>query len=135
MFNKEQQKENAVVILEKVGCYGPYLKAFKKGTITMYEGFGGYYIDESSEPELMAKIKEIEAKYNATVYTVIHNIMYGSEDCYSLLFTEASRKNSPQKWGEGFLVNAYVWNKSCDWCSERGDIVIKPALGGLIRIS
>lgn len=87
MLTKEQQKANAVENLRKIKCYAPYLKAFKNGTITMYEGFGGYYVDV-------------------------------------------------EDYGNGqYAVMSYVWNKTYDDCSEFGSVVIKPALGGLVRVA
>ena len=58
-LTEAERKELAVKYLEKIKCYKPYLKAYRdKGIVTMYEGFGGYYVEERSEPELFKKIKE-----------------------------------------------------------------------------
>ena len=58
------QKEVAIQCMKNFDIYKPYIKAFEKnGTITLFERFGGYYIDEHNEPELLKQIKEFEAEY------------------------------------------------------------------------
>ena len=40
------QKEVAISAMQNLNIYAPYIKKFKKdGTITLFERFGGYYID------------------------------------------------------------------------------------------
>ena len=138
MLTREQQKENAIYNLKMIGCYKPYLKAFEDGTVTMYEGFGGYYIDEVNEPDLVQKIKEVEEKYNGVVYAVIHSLT-GFGELYTMLWStgyeEDAEYNIPDDFGDGtYGVMSYVWNKTDDWCSEFGTVQIKPSLGGLLRV-
>lgn len=142
MFTREQQKENAVKYLERIGCYKPYLKAFKdKGIVTMYESFGGYYVTPDDEPELFNKIKEVEERLGGTVYAVIHNLFEFGE-CYTMLWSGKYEEDEPysvEDWDEDdpstHAVFAWVWNKSCDDYSEFGTVGIKAALGGLLRIA
>lgn len=139
MFTKEEQKANAVKHLEQIGCYKPYLNAYKnKGTITMYEGFGGYYIDDQHEAELVKKIKAVEEEYGGTVYAVIHS-MTDFGELYTMLWSgkyEEDEEYSVEDYEDGsFGVFSWVWNKSCDDFSEFGTCQIRPALGGLIRIA
>ena len=57
------QKEKALECMQKLNIYTPYIKKFDKdGTVTLFERFGGYYIDEYQEPELLKKIKEFDRK-------------------------------------------------------------------------
>lgn len=138
MFTKEQQKDNAIKYLEKIKCYKPYLEAYKKGTVTMYEGFGGYYVEEENEPELFKKIKEVEEENGGTVYAVIHG-MYEFGECYTMLWSgkyEEDEEYSVEDYKDGtYGVFAWVWNKDAEWCSEFGTVQIKPALGGLLRVA
>lgn len=142
MFTKEQQKKNAVRYLGTIGCYKPYLKAYKdKGIVTMYEGFSGYYLDPadgSDETELIEKIHEIEEAYGGTIYAVIHNIA-GFGELYTMLWSgkyEEDEAYSVEDYGDGsYGVFAWVWNKTNEDCSEFGTVQIKPALGGLLRIA
>lgn len=137
ILTKNEQKDLAVKALETLGCYKPYLNAFKRQkdpVVTMYEGFGGYYLDPkygSNETELIDKIKEIETTYGGTVYAVIHNLTSIGE-MYSLLYISKYAEDAKTMFGKNWAY-AYVWNKDYDECSEFGSIGIKSALGGLIR--
>lgn len=137
-FSKEEMKKKAVEYLTQIKCYKPYLQAFKNhDIITMYEGYGGYYIDKDSEPELVKKIQEFEKDSGGLVYAVIHNI-YSFGECYTMLYVSPNKEDeeySVEPAGDGFYVFSYVWNKTNDDCSEFGTVGIKPALGGLIRVS
>lgn len=136
MFSEKELKENAVKHLEQIGSYRPYTNAFKKGIITMYEGYGGYYID--NEEELKAKIKEVESLYKGKVYAVIHS-MTNFGEMYSMLWASGYEEDADfdvEENGCGtYYVLAYVWNKTYDYCSEFGTIMVKPALGGLLRVA
>ena len=69
------QKEVAIQCLKELNIYKPYVRKFEKdGTATLFERFGGYYIDEYQEPELLHKIKEFEEEYNSIVYAVTHEV-------------------------------------------------------------
>lgn len=143
-YTKEQQRANAVANLEKLHCYKPYLNEFKKnGIVTLYEGFGGYYLDPkygSQETELMDKIKELEIDYNGTVYAVIHNRVDG-RDLYSMLWTSGEVDamdgyyDAGEVWASrygGSWVYAYTWDKD-GWDTEFGEICVEEKFGGLIR--
>lgn len=142
MISKKQQKENAIKYLEKLGCFKPYLKAYKNyGIVTMYEHYAGYYLDPecgSDETELIEKIKEVEKKYGGTVYAVIHNI-FDFGECYTMLWSgkyEEDEVYSVEDNGDGIYgVFAYVWNKEVEYFSEFGTVVIRSALGGFERIN
>ena len=138
-LTEAERKELAVKYLEKIKCYKPYLKAYRdKGIVTMYESFGGYYVDEKSEPELFAKIKEAESTLGGTVYAVIHNLFEFGE-CYTMLWVSQYKEDQEyavEEWGDDqYGVFAWVWNKTYEPFSEFGTVGIKPALGGLLRIS
>lgn len=138
-LTEAERKELAVKYLEKIECYKPYLKAFRdKGIITMYEGFGGYYIEEHSEPKLLAKIREAEETLGGTVYAVIHN-KFEFGECYTMLWVSPYKEDARyaiSDFGDHcYGVFAWVWNKTYEPCSEFGTVGIKPALGGLLRIS
>lgn len=137
ILTKAEQKEYAIKALEKLAPLKAYVNAFKKDTITMYERFGGYYIDDYSEPALLQKIQEIESEYGGTIYAVTHELTEFGE-LYDLLYVSKYKEDaefSIEEAGRGtFYVFAYVWNKTDDMCSEFGTIGIQSALGGLKRI-
>lgn len=130
------QKEVALSAMKSLDIYAPYIKKFEKdGTITLFEGFGGYYIDEHQEPELLKKIKEFEAEYESIVYAVTHTFTQFGE-----LYEFLCISKYEEEW-EDTLANikdgyvwSYVWNKTDEWCSEFGTIAVKSFGGGIARV-
>ena len=129
------QKEVAINAMKSLDIFKPYIKKFKKdGTITLFENFGGYYITEDTEPELLKKIKEFEAEYESIVYAATHEFFEFGE-CYSFLIIskyEDEWEDTLRGIQEGYVF-AYVWNKDDDYCSEFGDVFIKSFGGGIAR--
>lgn len=129
------QKEVAISAMKALDIYKPYIKKFEKdGTITLFEGFGGYYISEDTEPELLKKIKEFETEYESIVYAVTHEFFEFGE-CYSFLIIskyEDEWEDTLNGIQQGYVF-AYVWNKDDDYCSEFGDVFIKSFGGGIAR--
>lgn len=130
------QKEVAIQCLKELDIYKPYIRKFEKdGTVTLFEGFGGFYIDEHQEPELLKKIKEIEAEYGSLVYAVTHELTEFGE-LYDFLIVSKYE----EEWEdtiedvEDHYAFAYVWNKTNDLCSEFGTIGVKSFGGGIMRL-
>ena len=132
----EERKIKAVELMKRLGIYKPYIKDFQENdTVCFYENFAGFWAWQNEE--LNKKIKEIESKYNCTVYAVTHEFTEFGE-CYSMLYVPRYK----QEWNN-LLVNvkgtfytyAYVWNKSDDWCSEFGEIGVKSMGGGIKRVA
>lgn len=130
------QKEKAIECLKALDIYKPYIKAFEKnGTVTLFERFGGYYITEDQEPELLNKIKEFETETGSLVYAVTHE-MFEFGECYSFLCISKYEEDWDSTLEVGAYdsyVWAYVWNKDVDWCSEYGTIGVKSFGGGIAR--
>ncbi len=77
---KEQRKAVALKALKQLDIYKPYIEGFKNNDqVCFYENFGGYWVYQ--EPEIEAKMKEIEKKYNCTVYAITHEYTEFGE-CY-----------------------------------------------------
>lgn len=131
------QKEIAIQCLEKLDIYKPYINKFKSkaGTPCFFEGFAGFYVDQ--EPEIYNKMKEVEAEFGCLVYALTHEISNIGETWTMLCIPKDNdgvddvigRFNNSE-----FYAFAYVWNKSDDWCSEFGDVVVKSFGGGIKRI-
>lgn len=131
------KKDKALELMKQLDIYQPYIDGFKdKGYVCYFERFGGYW--DFQDKELEAKRKEIEEKYNCLVYAITHE--FGQDDeMYSFLLVT----NFPEDWDyllqeagrNKYYATAYTWNKSCDWCSEMGDIVIEHAFGGIRRVA
>ena len=141
-----EQKDVAIQCLEKLGIYKPYINKFKSSasTPTFFENYGGFWADQA--PELMAKIKEIEEEYGCWIYTITHEYTNLGET-WSILCVPQDNDGADDlildiKPDEGksrlnfkdFYAFSYVWNKSDDYMSEFGDIVVRSAYGGLKRI-
>lgn len=131
----EEQKAKAIELLKQLDIYEPYIEGFKeKDQVCFFERFGGFWVYQ--EPEIEAKMREIEKKYNCKVYAITHEFTEFGE-CYSFLLVD----NYPEEWD--YLIEsydnkhnvfAYVWNKDDDWCSELGTITVQSFGGGIKRI-
>ena len=129
------QKEVAIQCLKSLNIYTPYIKKFEKdGIVTLFERFGGYYINEDQEPELLNKIKEFEAETGSLVYAVTHEMFFFGE-CYSFLIVskyDEEWEMTLEEIQDGYAFS-YVWNKSDEICSEFGTIGLKSFGGGIAR--
>ena len=132
---KQQQKAKAIEIMKQMDIYKPYIDGFKnENKVCFFEQFGGFWVYQ--EPEVEAKMKELENEYGCTVYAITHEFTHFGE-CYSFLLVSkyeeewdmlvTSEKNNHYAF-------AYVWNKDDDYCSEFGTVVVKSFGGGIKRI-
>lgn len=131
----EERKQKAIEIMKELNIYKPYIDGFQKeNNVCFYEGFGGYWVYQ--EPEIEAKMKEIEQKYNCTVYAITHEFTEFGE-CYDFLFVTDYKEewNTLLDEYESYhMAFAYVWNKDDEASSEIGDIVLSSFGGGIKRI-
>ncbi len=137
MTNKTAtKKEKAIELLKELDIYKPYIQGFReRDQVCFFENYGGYWIDQ--EPELYAKMKEIEKKNSCLVYAVTHEYTEFGE-CYSfLIVTNYKSEWKTLMWSEGnkHAAFAYVWNKDDDWCSEFGSVMVQSFGGGIKRIA
>lgn len=135
---KKEIKQKAIELLTQLNVYFPYVKAFKdREDICFFEQYGSYWLDQ--EPEIYKKVKEIESEYKLTIYAITHEF-FDFGECWSCLYIP---NEYPEEW-DGLLtpsrdprkvyVQAYVWNKDRDECSEFGTVEISCFAGGLRRI-
>ncbi len=130
------KKEKALELLKQMDIYTPYIKGFEeKDQVCFFERFGGYWVYQ--EPEVEAKMKELEKQYNCVVYAITHEYTNFGELYTFLLVT-----NYPEEWsrlmisdGNRHTAFAYVWNKTDDWCSEFGSVTVMSLGGGITRIA
>ena len=134
---KEQRKIKALDIMQKLDIYKPYIKGFETDNeVCYFERFAGFWAWQ--DEDLIAKVKEIEEKYNCTVYAITHEFTEFGELYDFLLVTDY-----PEEW-EDLVYNGqtrnqhyaftYCWNKDDDFCSEFGTIAIESFGGGIRRI-
>ena len=130
------KKEKALELLKQLDIYTPYVKGFEeKDQVCFFERFGGYWVYQ--EPEIEAKMKELEKQYKCVVYAITHEYTDFGELYTFLLVT-----NYPEEWsrlmisdGNRHTAFAYVWNKTDDWCSEFGSVTVMSLGGGITRIA
>lgn len=132
------QKEKAIECMKKLNIYTPYIRAFdKKGIVTLFERFAGFYIAEDQEAELYHEIKSFEEKTGSLVYAVTHE-RFEFGECYSFLCISKYEEDwdySIATGPYGAYAFAYVWNRDEEWCSEYGTIGVQSFGGGIARVS
>lgn len=132
----EERKEIAIKYLKELDIYTPYINGFEKeNEVCYFEQFAGYWAWQ--DKELTEKIKDIEEKFNCTVYAITHEYT-GFGECYSFLVITDYKEEWDsllEKVNCSYYAFAYVWNKDDEWCSEFGTIGIKSFGGGIKRIA
>ncbi len=130
-----ERKVKAIEYLKRLEILPPYVERFEKhNQVFCFVDFIGFQVDDV--PEIKAKIREIEAEYNCTVYAVTHELTYFGE-CYDFLIVGKYSEDwseTLQSRGDAHRAFAYVWNVSDDKCSELGFISVKSFGGGIKRI-
>lgn len=133
--SRENKKAEAIKRMKALGLFNPCIKVFEKhDEVQLTEPNGGLY-EFRDDAELNEKIKAFEEEHNALVYHVIHTYTQFGE-LYSFLFVsdyEEEWEMDNEDVKDGYAI-AYVWNKSDDWCSEMGSIVVQERFGGLVRV-
>lgn len=135
-LTEQERKTKAIEFMKQLDIYEPYIESFENdGNVCFFENFGGFWVYQ--EPEIEAKMKEIEKEYNCTVYAVTHEFTPFGE-CYDFLLVS----NYPEEWNHLLRSKrnehhafAYVWNKTDEWCSEFGTISLQSFGGGIKRIA
>ena len=134
---KEERKEVALKIMKELNIFEPYIKGFEKNDeVCYFERYAGFWTWQ--DEDLQNKIKEIEEKYNCTVYAITHDYT-GFGELYSFLIVTDYK----EEWDElvcNYSTNeysafAYVWNKTDEDSSEFGSILVDCLGGGIRRIS
>lgn len=132
----DERKQKALELMKKLDIYKPYIDGFnKENEVCYFENFAGFWAWQ--DEDLMKKVKQIEEKYNCTVYAITHEYTEFVE-CYDFLLVtdykeeweyllESNRNNH--------YAFAYVWNKTDNDCSELGTIVVANFGGGIRRIA
>ena len=132
----EERKIKAIELLKELEIYKPYIDGFVEGNrVCFFERFGGYWVDQ--EPEVEKKMKEIEAKFNCTVYAITHEYLEFGE-CYSFMLVsnyKSEWEHALIKEGNDFYAFAYVWNRTYEEFSELGTIGVRSLYGGITRVA
>ena len=133
----QAKKDKAIELMKQLKIHKPFIDDFKERNLVCYfENCIGFWVYQ--EPEVEAKMREIEQEYNCMVYAITHEFTNIGE-LYNFLIIP----NYPEEWDEliyaqrnnQYIAYAYVWNKTDDWCSEFGSISIQSAVGGIRRVA
>lgn len=136
---KERKMAEAVRRMNLLGVFPDTVEQFRmEGKLSMCAGkFGGWYWLEDNE-QVMAQVREFEAKYDALVYAVLPSVMNfgdGDEHLWSFLYVsdnEDEWQSDREALKNGEQV-CYVYNETCDWNSELGWCGIKSYGAGGVR--
>lgn len=130
---KEKQKREALERMVMLNMSRQCINAFKQGKVWESEGHGALYEVNDEEEKI---VKEFEAKHDAVVYHMIHNVFEFGE-CYTILYVskDVTEWNEDRNDLENGYAFAYVKNVDDDFCSEFGTVGIRPSIGGLVRVS
>lgn len=135
-ITRQQKKDKALEVMKTMDIYKPYIKDFQdEDNVCFFENFGGFWVFQ--EPEIEAKMREIEKKYNCLVYAITHEFTEFGELYDFLIITDykCEWKNLVHSCGNRHTAFAYVWNKDDEWCSEFGSITVQSFGGGIRRIA
>lgn len=136
-MERQAKKDKAIELMKQLDIYQPYIDGFKnEDNVCFYERCIGFWVYQ--EPEIEAKMREIEREYKCLVYAITHELtdlgeLYDflivpnyKEDWDNILYKQSKNE---------FIAYAYVWNKSDDLCSEFGSIGVKSFGGGIRRFA
>ena len=134
-FNtREEMKQKAVEVMQQLDIYKPYINGFKAkdSKPCLYTGYGmGSWLYQF--PEIANKVKEYEENNNCVIFAVVYNHVR-DDDWYTFLFVDENGIDITED-DDAYRIFAYVWVKTSEWCSELGDVWIRPLAGGLIRVN
>ena len=133
---REQRKDIAVNLMKKLGIFEQYVKDFEKQDYVCYfDRFAGFW--DFQDEELFAKRKELEEKYDFTVYAMTHEFVDDME-MYSMLIVPNDTESQVGllfPLGGGYNAFAYVYNKTYPDLSEFGDVFVSSRFGGIRRVA
>ena len=133
---KEERKEVALKIMKQLNIFEPYIQGFEKNyEVCYFERYAGFWAWQ--DEDLQSKIKELEEKYNCTVYAITHDYTEFGELYSFLIITDYK-----EEWDDliykhsanEFYIFSYVWNKTDEDSSEFGTILVDSLGGGIRRI-
>ena len=137
MATREEMKQEGIRRLQLLDIYKPYIRKFSTNatTPTFFENFGGFYADQ--EPDLMDKVKEVEADGKYLVYAITHEYIDGM--CmWTFLLVSDDKDNWEYEFEKLNVYDscAFCWveNKDVPEFSEFGDSCFKSFGGGIKRI-
>ena len=134
-----EQVEQACRYMHALDYFADAVDEFRRyGRVYKSVGrFGGLY-ELSNEDQNI--VNRFEAKTGSKVYAAIEHSL-GDDECLTLLCVSKYKEdwaydedNLKEKLPNAqHYVFAWVENKTCDWCSEYGTVIVQSVGGGLRR--
>lgn len=136
-MDRQIKKDKAIELMKALDIYTPYIDGFEQeDKVCFYEMFGGYWVEQ--EKEIYDKMKQLENKYKCVVYAITHEFTDFGECWDFLLVTDYPEEHDTllyKQSNDNYIVFAYVWNKTDDYCSEFGSIGVESFGGGIRRVA
>lgn len=139
MKSIELARKKALEIMTSLHVDIKYIEAFaKKGQVYLFDIYDGAVPTEERK-ELAQRIKDIEERKTCIVYAVTHeDAPFG--ELYDFLYVSAYEEDMESMYRcynasrELHIVYANVWNKTSEWLSEAGSILIHSRKGMIYRL-
>lgn len=138
-LTREEQRDIAIKALKQLKIYNPYIEKFKEdGTVTLFQRYAGFYVDETQNQEVLDIIKKFEEESGSLVYTVTEEY-FEFGHCYTMLFVSKYKDDAAftiDKTLQSNVFAAFAWVHNCDepMFSEYGTVCVRTALGGIRRV-
>ena len=134
-MERQLKKDKAIELMKELDIYQPYIDGFEQeDKVCFFERHAGFWIYQ--EPEIEAKMREIEREYKCLVYAITHEFTEFGECWDFLLVTDYPEEHDTLVYDQGnnnHIAFAYVWNKTDEDCSEFGSIGVHSFGGGIKR--
>lgn len=121
------QKEKAAELLGLLTVDNIKNKFVEEGSVFLFENEFYRAVELSEDDPVYAKVKEYEKERNCVVYAVTHEF-FSFGECYSFLYVPKYMEDWDyliRPMGNCLhYVQAYVWNKTDEYRSEPGGVVI-----------
>ena len=121
------QKEKAAELLGLLTHDSITKKFIEEGSIYLFENERYQAVELSEDNPVYIKLREFERERNCKVYAVTHEF-FSFGECYSFLYVPKYMEDweyliRPMQ-DSLYYVQAYVWNKTDEYRSESGGVVI-----------
>lgn len=139
ILTREEQRDIAIKALKQLKIYNPYIEKFKEdGTVTLFQQYAGFYVDETQNQDVLKIIKDFEAETGSLVYAITEEyFVFGR--CYTMLCVSKYKDDAKftidkTMRPDTLAVFAWVHNYDEPAFSEYGTVCVRTAGGGIRRV-
>lgn len=140
-MDRTEMKNEALRRMKELGIMREVIEQFKKDNIVHYsermnKQFNAVLYWLSNEKEYVDKVKEFENRTGSLVYhCILTHTEYG--DILDMLHVSRYKEEwdyEIEKGSRGYRVFSNACNLTDEFMSDRGSIMVRPAMGGLERL-